>query len=186
MCQVSTTLYRAVFRAGFEVVERHPHSFVVYFYENIAGFDATVFTPSVDFRWRNDSTSNIYISTETDVKKGTVTFALWGVSDGRTTTMIGPKVKNEKKPGAPVWQYDKTLKKGAVSQLVHGRSGMEVDMWRVVNKADGTLLRRDYFFTQYKPWEDFYLYGPGVTPPPGATIAPPRVIEEEQDAPTTN
>ena len=50
LCQVSTTLFRAVSNAGLEVTKRQGHTYVVYFYENILGFDATVFSPSLDFR----------------------------------------------------------------------------------------------------------------------------------------
>lgn len=173
VCQVSTTLYRAVFRAGLEIVERHPHSYVVYFYENIPGFDATVFLPYIDFRWRNDTPHDIYISTETNIQRGTVTFTLWGIGDGRKTTMTDPEVKNVRQPGPATWQFDKRLAKGEIVQIVHGRPGMDVEIWRTVTKADGSVLRKERFPTKYKPWEDYFLYGPGVTPPPGVIIAPP-------------
>lgn len=173
LCQVSTTMYRAVFNAGMPIVERYGHTYVVNYYENILGFDATVFTPQVDFRWRNDLKTDIWMWTETNTKVGRVTFSLWGYSDGRTTKMETPIVEKEVKPGKAVWQYDKTLAKGAVSQIVHGRAGMDVTMYRVVTKADGKATREKYF-TRYKPWEDFFLYGPGVTPPAGVEIVPPR------------
>lgn len=173
LCQVSTTMYRAVFNAGFPIVERYPHTYVVYYYENIMGFDATVFLPEVDFRWRNDLGTDVWMYTETDTKAGRVTFTLWGYGDGRKAKMEGPTVTNKVNPGKPVWQYDKTMKRGAVSQLVHGRPGMDVTMFRVVTKATGQSVR-ERFFTKYQPWEDFYLFGPGVTPPAGVTIAPPR------------
>lgn len=53
VCQVSTTLFRAVF-AGFPVVERYSHAYRVSYYEktvsndidaNLAGLDATVYFP---------------------------------------------------------------------------------------------------------------------------------------------
>ena len=173
LCQVSTTMYRAVFNAGMPIVERYGHSYVVYYYENILGFDATVFLPSVDFRWRNDLGTDVWMWTDTDTNAGRVTFSLWGYGDGRSMAMEGPTVSNRVEPGKSVWQYDETMKRGAVDQIVHGRAGMDVTMFRVVTKADGKTTR-EKFFTRYSPWEDFYLYGPGVTPPEGVTIAPPR------------
>ena len=53
ICQVSTTLFNAVFFAGLPVVERQPHSFYIDHYP--VGRDATVSYGSVDFRFRNDS-----------------------------------------------------------------------------------------------------------------------------------
>jgi hypothetical protein len=173
LCQVSTTLFRAVSNAGLQISRRVGHSHIVYFYENILGFDATVFAPTVDFRWRNDSAGPIYIVGSVDRSSARMTFQLYGVSDGRTVQHEGPYTKNWKQPGAPVWQLDRSLPRGAVRQLVHGRSGADVTYYRTIRFADGTS-RRDTYFTSYKPWEDFFLYGPGVTPPPGAKIIPPR------------
>jgi vancomycin resistance protein YoaR len=64
VCQVSTTLFRTVFFGGFPIVERHPHAYRVGYYEQtsggginqrLAGLDATVFVPVVDFKFRNDT-----------------------------------------------------------------------------------------------------------------------------------
>lgn len=173
LCQVSTTLFRAVSNAGLQITRRVGHSHIVYFYENILGFDATVYVPGVDFRWRNDSPGTVYITGVVDRSTTRMTFQVWGTSDGRQVTYDGPYSKNWTKPGAPVWQYDKSLPKGAVRQLVHGRSGVEVNYYRKITFADGTS-RRDTYYTRYTPWEDFYLYGPGVTPPDGAVVIPPR------------
>lgn len=172
ICQVSTTLYRAVFNAGLEIVERRNHSYVINFYENVAGWDATVFSPYVDFKWRNDTPYPITIATSTNPNKATVTFSLYGVSDGRTAKMIGPTVTNVKKQGIPNWQYDPKLKRGAVLQLVHGRPGMNVAMKRVVTGANGKVIHNDNLPSRYLPWEDFYTYGPGVNPPKGVHIVP--------------
>jgi vancomycin resistance protein YoaR len=173
LCQVSTTLFRAVSNAGLQVTRRVGHSHVVYFYENILGFDATVYVPSTDFRWRNDSPATVYIVGTVDRSTARMTFQIWGQSDGRQVKYDGPYTKNWTQPGAPVWQYDPTIPKGAVRQLVHGRPGVDVNYYRTITFADGTT-RRDTYYTHYTPWEDFYLYGPDVTPPDGAEVIPPR------------
>ncbi|MBC8164167.1 MAG: VanW family protein [Roseiflexaceae bacterium] len=173
LCQVSTTMYRAVANAGLQVTRRVGHSYVVYFYENILGFDATVFSPGVDFRWRNDTPGPVTIRTSYDAAKSTVTFELWGVSDGRKTTFAGPFIKNKRAPGRAVWQFDPSLGRGVVSQLVHGRDGMDVNLIRTVSMPDGTIKHYNDIATRYAPWTDFYAYGPGVNPPKGVTIAAP-------------
>jgi len=53
LCQVSTTLFNAVARAGYDVLERHAHGYYIDRYP--LGFDAAVFEPGVDFRWKNDT-----------------------------------------------------------------------------------------------------------------------------------
>jgi hypothetical protein len=173
VCQVSTTLFRAVANAGVEVTRRVGHTYVVYFYENILGFDATVFNPSLDFRWRNDTAAPVILVATTDQAAATVTFELWGASDGRAVTYAGPRARNVVKPGAPIWEYDPTLPAGATRQLVHGRPGMDVTLVRTVTLPDGRVLRQDTYATRYRPWEDYYRYGPGVTPPPGSRVLSP-------------
>ncbi len=45
-------------------------------------------------------------------------------------------------------------------------------MQRIIRDANGKTLRVDNLPSKYKPWEDFYLYGPGVTPPKGVNRVP--------------
>jgi vancomycin resistance protein YoaR len=153
------------------VTRRVGHTYVVYFYENILGFDATVFDPGLDFRWRNDTGAPVTLAAITNLQNSTVTFEIWGVATGRTVAYQGPLTRNVVKPGQPIWQYDPTLPQGAKRQLVHGRPGMDVTLIRTVSGPDGAVLRTDRYVTRYRAWDDYYLYGPGVTPPAGVKIA---------------
>src|SRR4029078_3961061 len=119
VCQVSTTMFRAASNAGMDITRRSGHTYVVYFYENILGFDATVYTPDVDFRWRNDSPGPITIATTADLDASTVTFWLLGASYGHTLSYEGPFIRNTVQPGIATWQFDKQLPAGAKKQLVH-------------------------------------------------------------------
>lgn len=162
LCQVSTTMFRAVSNAGLKITHRQGHTFIVYFYENILGFDATVFKPDVDFRWFNDTAGPVYLNSWSDPAAATVTFQIWGYSDGRTVTYDGPYERNWTQPGPAIWEYDPNLAPGAVIQLVHGRPGVDVNYYRTVTLPGGAVLHRDDFYTHYDPWEDYYVYGPGV------------------------
>ena len=173
LCQVSTTLFRAVSNAGLQVTRRVAHSHIVNFYENILGFDATVFTPSVDFRWRNDTAGPVYIVGFADTASARVTFQLYGYLDGRSVSYRGPVAKNWTQPSVAVWQLDPSLPRNAVRQLVHGRPGADVTYTRVITFADGTS-RVDPYVTRYTPWEDFYTYGAGVTPPANVRVIAPK------------
>jgi hypothetical protein len=175
LCQVSTTMFRAASNAGMDITRRSGHTYVVYFYENILGFDATVYTPDVDFRWRNDSPGPITMVTSADLNASTVTFELWGTSDGRTVSYEGPFIRNTVQPGVATWQFDKQLPAGATRQLVHGRPGMDVNYLRTVKMPDGSILHNDNYYTHYRPWDNFYTYGAGVKPPAGVNVLDPRV-----------
>ena len=59
ICQVSTTLYNAVLRAGFPIKERRKHSLPVKYVP--LGLDATVVYGSVDFKFINDLSTILLI-----------------------------------------------------------------------------------------------------------------------------
>ena len=67
-------LFRAALNTGLPIVERHARAYRVRYYENDRkpGFDATVFAPSVDFRFKNDTPSYILIQATVDPVKKTL------------------------------------------------------------------------------------------------------------------
>jgi len=70
LCQVSTTMFRAAMYSGLEITERFPHSLPVSYY-NPQGFDAAIYGPHPDFRFINDTNSNVLVQTRI---KGTKLF----------------------------------------------------------------------------------------------------------------
>ena len=74
ICQVSTTLFNAVFFAGLEVVERHNHSIYIDHYPK--GRDATVTAGGKNLRFRNDTDHYIWIRGNSDGV--TTTFNIYG------------------------------------------------------------------------------------------------------------
>ncbi|MCD8484033.1 VanW family protein [Candidatus Woesebacteria bacterium] len=87
VCQVSTTTFRAALDAGFPISRWKAHSYRVGYYEQNQppGYDATVYAPSVDFRFTNDTEHAIVLSTEIDVPNRHLVVKIWGTSDGRTS-----------------------------------------------------------------------------------------------------
>ena len=89
VCQVSTTLFRNAFFAGFPIVERYAHAYRVGYYEqtangrdnSLAGLDATVFVPIVDFKFVNDTP--YWLLMETYVDGYSLTWKFYSTSDGR-------------------------------------------------------------------------------------------------------
>jgi vancomycin resistance protein YoaR len=53
LSQLSTTTYNAAYFAGFEIVEHHPHS--EWFTRYPEGRESTLFLPSMDMRWKNNT-----------------------------------------------------------------------------------------------------------------------------------
>lgn len=70
VCQVSTTLFGATEKAGLEIIERHRHEIEVTYAPD--GTDASVNYDNLDFKFRNNSGSDITITAETTGKTVTV------------------------------------------------------------------------------------------------------------------
>ena len=64
MCQVSSTLYNVCLLSGLQVTERHPHSKRVYYVPKDK--DATVYYPTLDLKFINNTENDIKITAQTD------------------------------------------------------------------------------------------------------------------------
>lgn len=163
VCQVSTTVFRAAFAGGFELVERWAHGYRVSWYETNSGpgLDATVYSPDIDFRFRNDTEHYLLIQTETDLDAGTVTFRFYGTNPGREVSLSEPEITNIVKHGPPIYEEDASLPKGVTKQVDWAIDGMEVTITRTVTAGD-VVLRRDILQSRYKPWRAIYKVGTGA------------------------
>ena len=175
LCQVSSTAFRAAFWAGVPVTERLPHLFRVSYYEPPRGMDATIYSPYTDLKWVNDTEGFILIRTYMDTASKDLTFRFYGVDSGRTVEMDGPHETRIKKPPEPLNRPTSTLYQGQKRQIEWAKDGMDVTVYRIV-KENGQEVRRDEFFSRYKPWQAVYLVGtkavPTPTPAPQPTPAP--------------
>lgn len=161
VCQVSTTAFRAAFFGGFPIVERWPHAYRVQWYEKGfgPGLDATVFTPQVDFKFKNDTGAWLLIQTSVDTKAGSLTFRFYGTKPDRQVTWEGPFISNVTPAKPPVYQLDPKLAPGEVKQVDWAHQGADVVVRRVVKQGD-KVLYQDTFFSRYRPWGDVFLVGP--------------------------
>jgi len=160
VCQVSTTVFRTAFYGGFEIVERWAHGYRVSWYEtgSVPGLDATIYSPTVDFKFRNDTDSYILIQTETDLRAGTVTFNFYGTSPNRTVLVSDPIEANHIAHGEPVYEADPNLKPGEIKQVDWAKDGVDVTVYRTVTEDD-SVIHQDTIFSRYHPWRAVYKVG---------------------------
>lgn len=160
VCQVSTTLFRAVLNAGLPIVERHPHSYRVGYYEEDSppGIDATVYVPTVDLKFKNDTGNYILVQSSVDPTNLALTFTLYGTRDGRVVSMTTPVVTNQIPAPAPLYQDDPSLPAGEVKQIDFAANGADVSFHRTVTKNGKVIISEDYN-THYSPWQAVYLKG---------------------------
>lgn len=171
VCQVSTTLFRTVFFAGLPVVERYPHAYRVLYYEqtarpgvydrDLAGLDATVYVPLVDFKFTNDT--NDWLLMETYVYKNSrqLVWKFYGTSDGRSVDWHTTGLTNKIDPPDPIFEENSDLDQGEIKQVDWAVEGATVIVTRNVYR-DGIRLWQDTFRTKYQPWTAVCQYGPGT------------------------
>jgi vancomycin resistance protein YoaR len=171
VCQVSTTLFRTAFLGGYQIDERWPHAYRVGYYEqtpsgghdpDLAGMDATVFAPEVDFRFTNDTP--YWLLMETYVGSSSLTWKFYSTKDGRTVEWDNSGLENITKPPEPLYEENPDLSKGQIKQVDWAVDGADVTVTRQVYR-DGALLYDDVFYTHYVPWQAKYEYGPGTEIP---------------------
>lgn len=161
VCQVSTTVFRAAFFGGFPIIERWAHAYRVGFYEPPVGLDATVFAPSVDLKFKNDTEAYLLIQPKLDLKANTLTFNFYGTKPNRTVEMEEPIMEHIIKHGPPIYTEDPTLKKGVTKQVDFAHDGADVTVWRKII-VNGQVVKREKFFSRYEPWVARYLVGTKV------------------------
>ncbi len=144
ICQVSTTLFNAVFFAGLEVVERHNHSIYIDHYPK--GRDATVTGGGKNLRFKNDTSHWIWIRGVSDGV--TTTFNIYGTSEGRKVTYTVSDFYNVV-GRSTVTVTNKALGAGTTNVLTGGQSGKQLTTTRVVKLPDGTVLHNDKFISYF-------------------------------------
>lgn len=158
VCQVSTTLYRAALYAGLPIVERVAHAYRVGYYEPPVGLDATVYDPSPNFRFKNDTGKYILIQVNFDEINQKLTFELYGTNDGRVTTISRPVIVSTAPAPSPKYQDDPTLPKGTEKQIDTAHAGAKVYFTRKVVK-NGVDLINETVWSSYIPWAAVIMRG---------------------------
>lgn len=178
ICQVATTVFNAVYEAGYPVVKRAAHSLYMASYEE--GRDAAVNFPDLDLIWSNDTTSDVLVRTSyTDT---TITVALYGVNPGYTVkTKTGDW--EEGKPYRIVVKVDEERSPGSMKVETVGTNGKSISVVRSVYDRDGNFLRDATFNSYYNPIDKVVITGPDteVEPEEGHEMVTKKYVKESAD-----
>jgi vancomycin resistance protein YoaR len=173
VCQVSTTLFRTVFFGGFPIVERYAHAYRVGYYEQrpsgspdplLAGMDATVYFPLVDFKFTNDTPYWLLMETYFSTQGRSLTWKFYSTSDGRSVTYETTGPTNVVPAPPPVIQMNPEFSEGEAKQVDWAADGADVTVNRIVMR-EGKILNVQKFETHYEPWRAVCEYGPGTKDP---------------------
>jgi vancomycin resistance protein YoaR len=174
---VSTTIFRTAYEGGFPIVARTNHGYVVDWYGE-PGLDATIFTPYVDFKFRNDTGAHLLLEPVVDSANGVVTFNFYGTRPDRDVTISKPVITDVKPAEPPQYIVDEALAKGEKKQVDWEKEGMTATVTRTI--VENGTTRTDTLVSKYQPWQAVFTVGPGTeipatptpTPDPAATRVP--------------
>lgn len=156
ICQVSSTIFNAAARANLEIVSRSPHAWPST-YVNI-GEDATVNWPNLDFKFKNNTSSPIFLITY--YKDRRMSAEIWGVSlgEGVTIDLESKIVKTMEPPSDIKYEYNAELPYGTSKTTVKARKGYVVETYKVWYK-DGKETGRELMHTStYKTYQQVVQY----------------------------
>ncbi len=162
ICQVSTTFFRAILNAGLDIIERKAHAYRVSYYEEDSkpGFDATVFIPSPDLKFINDTGHYVLIQSILNMDERRLTYEIYGTSDGRQVVIDNYRQWDYTPAPPDVWIDDPTLPAGKVVQDEHAVPGLKTAFnWTVTNK-DGAIIHQKTFQSNFAAWAAVYRRGP--------------------------
>jgi vancomycin resistance protein YoaR len=147
--QVATTTFNAMWFAGLENVEHHPHRFYIDRYP--MGREATVWWGGLDLRFRNDTRYGVlvqaYIDRSAPGQPGTMTVRMWSTKHRTVTTWTGEP--SNYRPISTI--YDD--KEGCVDQ--GGVAGFDVSYGRTITEP-GKPPRRESYTQAYASEDRIY------------------------------
>ena len=163
VCQVSSAIYYCAVYANLDIVHRANHAFTVGYVPD--GLDATVYYPSLDFKFRNNT--DFPIKLVSYVSGGKLTVQIYG------TNPSGTYVKTERYTRSTteyttVYEADSSIPRGTTKVKTTPYTGKVVDVYRCVYDANGKLLSRTFENTsRYSKRDKVILYNPADSGPWG-------------------
>ncbi len=151
ICQVSSTLFNAVARANLEIVSRSPHAWPSTYVNR--GEDATVNWPNLDFQFKNNQSTPVFIITY--YKDRTCSAEVWGMSLGDGVTIdLKSEVVQTISPSSEVrYVNNPNLAFGTSKETIKARTGYVVETYKVWYQNGQEIKREKMHTSTYKAYQ---------------------------------
>ena len=158
ICQVSSTLFRAILFGGLPIVERYPHSYAVSYYSYPLGYglDATVYPPQVDLKFLNDMDTPLLIQAYQEGQEAY--FKFYGTKDGREVALDGPYISDRRSAPPPIITETTELAPGVREKVDSAHNGFTATWTRHTIYPDGRN-EEDIIVSPYTAWAEKWLVG---------------------------
>jgi vancomycin resistance protein YoaR len=177
--QVATTVFNSAWEAGVEITERNPHSLYISRYPT--GRDATVYWPSLDLTFQNDTKS--WILVKGFVEADGISVALYGGENRRVESSEGKLTITGIVPVKHV--KDATMPKGEELVEQEGSAPSRTSVTRTIYAADGTLIDEEVWTTSYRGETRIVRIGTKVKTPDPEPKPPEKPNPTGDGGPTT-
>ncbi len=129
VCQVSSTLFNAAAMANLAIVDRSPHAWPSNYVD--AGRDATVNWPDLDFKFRNDKTTPVFVVAFCENSACTVEIYGAALDTGISIDLISRVVSVSEPPQTALYENNPALPHGTNQVKVKARTGYDVETYQV-------------------------------------------------------
>ena len=152
ICQVSSAIFSAAFKADLEITQRTNHMYKVHYWTT-PGEDATVNWGTLDFKFQNSKSYPVKVKMiykNSDKKfdgKASITCQIWGTNDGYRCEFDNKTIKMVK---TTVVEKKATTGKPR-GKIEWGDPGLTVEIWRVRYKDDKKISKDLMWTSIYQP-----------------------------------
>jgi vancomycin resistance protein YoaR len=141
LCQVSSTAFRVALNAGLPITSRFAHAYPVQYYKPY-GVDATIYLPSPDLRFRNDTGS--YILIQTHISGNKLYFDFYGTKKDITLKFAGDAAGTQ-----GVSDHAEGLTPTITEQEARGKGSFTATFYRLIYDSAGKLIKTNYWTSKY-------------------------------------
>ena len=153
LSQLATTTFNAAYFAGMDDVFHQPHS--RWFSRYPEGREATIFSPTIDMKWRNNTEHGVLV--QSWVASGRTWVAFWSTKVWEVSSVTGARYAFT----APTTVYNTSA--NCIPEP-GGSSGFTVKVTRTRTMAGGEPEQQTWT-TRYQPWNEV-VCGPPPEPEP--------------------
>lgn len=175
--QVATTVFNAAWEAGLRITERNPHALYISRYQ--LGRDATVYWPSLDLKFVNDTKKWVLVKGFAEYDG--IVVSIYGGEDRRVDSSVGTMEITG--PVVVEREDDPTLALGSTFVEEAGTPPSATSVTRTIYDGNGTELRSETWSTSYKSHARIVRVGTKAPKPPKPPAKDPKA--QPGDAPKT-
>lgn len=136
ICQTVSTLYNTVLMANLEIVERHQHGLPVGYVP--PSRDATVYSPVLDFKFKNNRETPIKIVTSFTYN-GSLNVSIYGTKQDNDPEVILSQKTLSTIPYTTRYEYDPSMPYGSQTVVTAGVNGYTSESY-ITKKLNGQVI----------------------------------------------